>query len=125
MQYAFLAGWSGIIGLTGYAMILAFRRHSGWRRWVLTIAMPDGLGPGVAMSWSNGAFWIFGGSETREAVTFIPIFSGRFPMAWLGMFGGADFSMPVLYVSVPLIALGYLAWTSMTSIKGSDDRTVE
>ena len=56
VQDAFLAGWSGTIGLTGYAMILAFRRHSGWRRWVLTIAMPAGFGPAVAMNWSNGAF---------------------------------------------------------------------
>jgi len=117
VQYAFLAGWSGIIGLTGYAMILAFRRHSGWRRWVLTIAMPVGLGPAVAMNWSNAAFWTFGGSVTKGAATFYPTFSGRFPMAWFGMFGGADFQTPYFYVSVPLIAIGYLAWRSIKGQK--------
>jgi hypothetical protein len=122
VQYAFLAGWSGIIGLTGYAMILAFRRHSGWRRWVLTIAMPVGLGPAVAMNWSNAAFWTFGGSVTNSAATFYPIFTGRFPMAWFGMFGGAEFRTPYFYVSVPLIAIGYLAWAGY---KGVRNRTVE
>lgn len=120
VQYAFLAGWGGIIGLTGYAMILAFRRHSGWRRWVLTIAMPVGVGPAVAMNWSNAAFWTFGGAETRGAATFVPIISGRFPMGWFGMFGGADFHTLYFYMSVPLIAIGYLAWRSISRFRKPD-----
>jgi hypothetical protein len=118
VQYAFLAGWSGIIGLTGYAMILVFRRHSGWRRWVLMIAMPTGLGPAVAMNWNNAAFWTIGGSVTKGASTFYPIFGARFPMAWFGMFGGDEFRTPFFYVSVPLIAIGYLAWRGLESKAG-------
>jgi hypothetical protein len=110
VQYAFLAGWIGIIGLTGYAMVLAFRRHSGWRRWALMTAMPAGFGPAVAMNWNNAAFWIFGGSVSRGAATFYPILSARFPMAWFGMFGGTEFHTPYLYISAPLIAIGYLIW---------------
>jgi hypothetical protein len=122
VQYAFLAGWSGIVGLTGYAMILAFRRHFGWRRWVLTSAMPVGFGPAVAINWSNAAFWTFGGSETRGATTFFPIISGRFPMGWFGMFGGADFHTLYFYMSVPLIAIGYLAWRSIRGFRKPDRR---
>jgi hypothetical protein len=110
VQYAFLAGWIGIIGLTGYAMVLAFRRHSGWRRWVLMITMPVGVGPAVAMNWTNAAFWTFGGFITKGGTTFYPIFTGRFPMAWFGMFGGTEFHLPYFYISVPLIAIGYLIW---------------
>jgi hypothetical protein len=114
-QYAFLAGWIGIVGLTGYAIVLAFRRHSGWRRWALMIAMPLGLGPAVGMNLSNAAFWMLGGSETRGAVSFYPILSARFPMAWFGMFGGAEFGVPYLYMSAPLIAIGYLIWRGIDS----------
>ena len=109
-EYAFLAAWIGIVGLTGYAIVLAFRRQSGWRRWALMIAMPIGVGPAVAMNLSNAAFWVLGGPETRGAVSFYPILSARFPMAWFGMFGGNEFSVPYLYMSVPLIAIGYLIW---------------
>jgi hypothetical protein len=70
-QYAFLAGWIGIIGLTGWAMVLAFRRHSGWWRWALMIAMPLGLGPAVAMNWNNAAFWILGGPSQTVPFLFI------------------------------------------------------
>jgi len=114
-QYAFLAGWIGVIGLTGCAMVLAFRRHSGWRRWALMIAMPLGLGPAVAVNWSNGAFWMFGGTVTKGAATFVPILSGRFPMAWFGMFGGAEMGAPYLYMSAPLVAIGYLIWRGIDS----------
>lgn len=109
-EYAFLAGWIGIVGLTGYAMVLAFRRNSGWRRWALMIAMPIGVGPAVAMNLSNAAFWVLGGPETRGAVSFYPVVSARFPMAWFGMFGGSEFGVPYLYLSAPLIAMGYLIW---------------
>ena len=114
-QYAFLAGWLGIIGLTGCAMVLAFRRHSTWRRWALMIAMPVGLGPAVAMNWSNGAFWSFGGTVTKGAASFYPILGGRFPMAWFEMFGGTEMGAPVLYMSAPLIAIGYLIWRAIAS----------
>jgi hypothetical protein len=114
-EYAFLVGWIVIVVLTGHAMVLAFRRHSGWRRWALIVAMPVGLGPGLAMNLSNGVFWMLGGPETRGAVSFLPIFSGRFPMAWFGMFGGAEFRVPYLFMSAPLIAIGYLIWRSINS----------
>jgi hypothetical protein len=114
-QFAFLAGWIGIVGLTGCAMVLAFRRHSGWRRWALMFVMPLGLGPAVAMNWSNGAFWSFGGTVTKGAASFYPIISGRFPMAWFGMFGGAEMGVPYLYMSAPLIAIGYLIWRGINS----------
>ena len=78
-------------------------------------AMPLGIGPAVAMNWSNAAFWTFGGSVTRGAATFYPIFSARFPMAWFGMFGGTEFSVPYLYMSAPLIAIGYLIWRGIDS----------
>ena len=93
-EYAFLAGWIGIVGLTGYSMVLAFRRNSGWRRWALMIAMPIGVGPAVALNLSNAAFWVLGGSETRGAVSFYPVFSARFPMACFAMFGGSEFGVP-------------------------------
>jgi hypothetical protein len=117
-QYAFLAGWIGVIGLTGCAMVLAFRRHSGWRRWALMIVMPLGIGPAAAMNWSNGAFWTLGGAVTNGTASFYPILSVRIPMAWFGMFGGAEFGAPYLYMSAPLIAIVYLIW------RGIDSRTV-
>jgi hypothetical protein len=122
-QYAFLAGWIGVIGLTGCAILLAFRRHSGWRRWALVIAMPIGFGPTVAMNWNNGAFWIWGGSVTNSAVSFYPILGATFPMAWFGMLGGTEFGVPVLSTSVPLIAIGYLIWTSIDAIAASRSRS--
>jgi hypothetical protein len=114
-EYAFLAAWVGIVSLTGSAMVLAFRRHSGWRRWALTIAMPIGLGPAVAMNLGNGAFWSFGGIVTKGAASFYPILSARLPMAWFGIFGGAEFRAPYLYMSAPLIAIGYLIWRGIDS----------
>jgi hypothetical protein len=122
VQYAFLAGWIGIIGLTGCAVVLAFRRHSGWRRWALIIAMPVGLGPAVAMNWNNAAFWTFGGTVTKGAAAFYPILSARIPMAWFGMFGGAEFNAPYLYMSAPLIAIGYLIWRGIDSRTSAEQR---
>lgn len=117
-EYAFLAGWIGIVGLTGYAIVLAFRRQSGWRRWALMIAMPIGVGPAAAMNLSNAAFWVLGGPETRGAASFYPIVGARFPMAWFGMFGGNDFGVPYLYMSAPLIAIGYLIWRGIFANSG-------
>ena len=45
VQYLFLAGWIAAIVLTARAILIAFRRHAGWRRWVLIAAMPTGLTP--------------------------------------------------------------------------------
>ena len=116
VQYAFLASWIGIIGLTGCAMVLAFHRHSGWWRWALMIAMPLGLGPTVAMNWNNAAFLILGGPGKNNGVSFYPILSGRFPMVWFEMFGGTEMGAPFLYLSAPLIAFGYLIWRGVDSI---------
>jgi len=105
-QYAFLACWMGIIGLTGYAMITAFRRQSGWRRWLLIVAMPLGLTPTVAMNWNTAQSWILE-AVTVPAGSSFPIFAIRFPMA---LFGNTETGTPYLYISAPLIAVGYLIW---------------
>src|SRR5262249_35235367 len=47
-QYLFLAGWVLTIVLTGWAIYLAFKRHRGWRRWLLIALMPLGLTPAMA-----------------------------------------------------------------------------
>jgi hypothetical protein len=105
-QYAFLACWIGIIGLTGYAMMTAFRRESGWRRWLLIIAMPVGLTPTVAMNWNTAQSWILEAMTGPSGFSF-PIFAIRIPMA---SFGNTETGAPYLYISAPLIAVGYLIW---------------
>lgn len=102
-QYAFLAGWMVAIGLTAWAMIVAFRRHRGWRRWVLIALMPLGLTPTVAMNWITAQIWIL---ETNGGQS-IPVFAFRYPMA---LFAYTETRAPFLYVSAPLIAFGYLIW---------------
>jgi hypothetical protein len=111
-QYAFLACWIGIIGLTGYAMITAFRRVSGWRRWLLIVAMPVGLTPTVAINWNTAQSWILEAMTGPAGSTF-PIFAIRFPMA---LFGTTETGAPYLYISAPLIAVGYLAWRCLRHV---------
>src|SRR6185436_6773146 len=58
VQYIALAGWLVVIALTAFAMMLAFKRHTGWRRWALIAAMPLGLTPTLAINWSSAHIWL-------------------------------------------------------------------
>jgi hypothetical protein len=106
VQYLFLAGWIAVIVLTAWAIIIAFRRHTGWRRWALIAAMPLGLTPTVAVNWNTAQVWVLE-AVNNPAGQVIPIFAVRYPMA---LFGRTETLIPYLYVSAPLIALGYLIW---------------
>jgi hypothetical protein len=106
VQYLFLVGWIAAIGFTGWAITIAFRRHTGWRRWALIALMPLGLTPTVAVNWNTAQVWVLE-AVTNSVGSFIPIFSLRYPMA---LFAYTETRAPFLYVSAPLIALGYLIW---------------
>ena len=106
VQYLFLAGWLTVIALTAFAMAIAFRRHTGWRRWALILSMPLGLTPTVAVNWNTAQIWVIE-AVSNSAGEAIPIFAFRYPMA---MFGHNEIHVLYLYVSAPLIALGYLFW---------------
>ena len=105
-QYLFLLAWIVVIALTVWAMILAYRQQTGWRKWALTAAMPLGLTPTVAMNWNTAHVWVL--EATSNAAGFaVPLMSLRYPMA---LFSHTETSVPYLYISAPLIALGYLLW---------------
>jgi hypothetical protein len=106
VQYLFLAVWIAAIALTGWAIVIAFRRHKGWRRWALIAAMPLGLTPTVAVNWNTAQVWVLE-AISNPAGRVIPIFGLRYPMA---LFGQTETLTPYLYISAPLIALGYLIW---------------
>jgi hypothetical protein len=106
VQYLFLAAWIAAIVFTAWAIITAFRRHTGWRRWALIALMPLGLTPTVAVNWNTAQVWVLE-AISNSAGKFIPIFAGRYPMA---LFAYTETRVPYLYVSAPLIALGYLIW---------------
>jgi hypothetical protein len=106
VQYLFLAGWIATILLTAWAITIAFRRHAGWRRWALIASMPLGLTPTLAVNWNTAQLWILEATNT-PAGHVVPIFAARYPMA---LFGHTETLVPYLYVSAPLIALGYLIW---------------
>jgi hypothetical protein len=106
VQYLFLAGWIAAIGFTGWAMTIAFRRHTGWRRWALIALMPLGLTPTVAVNWNTAQVWVLE-AISNSAGSVIPIFNLRYPMA---LFAYTETHAPFLYISAPLIALGYLIW---------------
>jgi hypothetical protein len=106
MQYLFLASWLAVIGITLWAMVVAFRRHNGWRRWALMAAMPLGLTPTVAMNWNTAQVWVLE-AVNNAAGSVIPIFAFRYPMA---LYGRTETLVPYLYISAPLIAFGYLIW---------------
>jgi hypothetical protein len=106
VQYLFLAGWIATIVLTAWAITIAFRRHTGWHRWALVALMPLGLTPTVAVNWNTAQVWVLE-AISNSAGQFIPIFSLRYPMA---LFAYTETRVPYLYVSAPLIALGYLIW---------------
>ena len=112
-QYLFLAGWIAVIAITALAIVVAFRRHRGWRRWALIILMPLGLTPTVAVNWNTGHIWMLEAISNSAGQT-IPILAFRYPMA---LYGFTELRVPYLYISGPLIALGYLIWQLRQSHK--------
>jgi hypothetical protein len=105
-QYLFLAVWIFFILMTAYAAYLAFGRNTGWQRWVLVLLMPLGLTPSVAMNWNTAEVFI-PEAFINPVGRIIPLFAFRYPMALFGKtWPGALF----LYISAPLIAVGYLIW---------------
>jgi hypothetical protein len=106
VQYLFLALWIATIGLTGWAMTVAYGRQTGWRKWALIAAMPLGLTPTVAVNWNTAQIWVLEaiGNATSQS---IPIFAIRYPMA---LVGHTETLVPYLCISAPLIAIGYLIW---------------
>ena len=64
------------------------------------------LTPTVAVNWNTAQVWVLG-AISNEAGSVIPIFGMRYPMA---LFAQTETLVPYLYVSAPLIALGYLIW---------------
>jgi hypothetical protein len=106
VQYLFLAGWIAVIVFTAWAIAIAFRRHTGWRRWALIALMPLGLTPTLAVNWNTAQVWVLE-AVSNPAGHFVPIFAFRYPMA---LFGQTEILVPYLYVSAPLIAFGYLIW---------------
>jgi hypothetical protein len=106
VQYLFLAVWIAVIVLTVCAITVAFRRHTGWRRWTLIFLMPLGLTPTVAVNWNTAQMGVLEAISNPAGYT-IPYFAIRYPMA---SFSYTEALVPYLYVSAPLIALGYLIW---------------
>ena len=106
VQYLFLIGWLATIGLTGWAMIVAYRRQAGWRKWALIAAMPLGLTPTVAVNWNTAQIWVIG-TASNSAGEVIPVVGMRYPMS---LFAFTELGATYFYISAPLIALGYLIW---------------
>jgi hypothetical protein len=106
VQYLFLAGWMAIILFTARAIMIAFRRHTGWRRYALIAAMPLGLTPTLAVNWNTGQLGVLE-AISNTAGQVIPVLAVRYPMA---LFSSTETGVPYLYVSAPLIAFGYLIW---------------
>jgi len=113
VQYLFLLGWIATFALTGWAMIAAYRWHTGWRRWALIASMPLGLTPTVAMNWNTAQIWVIG-AVSNSAGEVVPVFGMRYPMALLGF---TELGATYFYISAPLIALGYLIWWFRSSRK--------
>jgi hypothetical protein len=106
LQYSFLAAWIATIALTGWAIIIAFRRHTGWRRWALIGLMPLGLTPTVAVNWNTAQVWVLE-ATSNSAGYVVPIIAIRYPMA---LFAHTELGATYFYVAAPLIAIGYLIW---------------
>ncbi len=106
LQYLFLVGWIAVIVFTASAIAVAFRRHTGWRRWTLVFLMPLGLTPTVALNWNTAQIVVLEAVSNATGYV-IPIFALRYPMA---LFSYTETGAPYLYVSAPLIAFGYLIW---------------
>lgn len=105
-QYLFLLAWIAVIALTVWAMMLAYRQQTGWRKWALMASMPLGLTPTVAMNWNTAHVWMLEATSNAAGST-VPLVSLRYPMA---LFGRTETYVPYLYISAPLIAAGYLLW---------------
>jgi hypothetical protein len=105
-QYLFLSGWIAAIIFTAWAIAIAFSRHAGWHKWTLIALMPLGLTPTLAMNWNTAELWFLEASNNPAGYV-IPVFAIRYPMA---LFSYSETLVPYLYVSMPLIALGYLVW---------------
>lgn len=108
VQYLFLACWLATIAVTGWAMITAYLRQTGWRKWALLAAMPLGLTPTVAVNWNTAQIWVLE-ATSNAAGQVIPIFAFRYPMT---LVGHTETLVPYLCISAPLIAIGYLIWQS-------------
>ena len=106
VQYLFLAAWIATILFTAWAITVAFRRQTGWRRWALIALMPLGLTPSLAVNWNTAQLWVLEAASSSAGFNF-PIFALRYPMV---LFGRTEILVPYLYISAPLIALGYLIW---------------
>jgi hypothetical protein len=117
VQYLFLAGWIATILLTGWAIIAAFKWHTGWRRWALIVLMPLGLTPTLAVNWNTAHVWVLE-AVSNSAGQVIPFFALRYPMA---LFGYTETLVPYLTLSAPLIAFGYLIWQRRWSQKMTAD----
>jgi hypothetical protein len=105
-QYLFLLTWIAVIAVTGFAMVVAYKRQTGWRRWAFIALMPLGLTPTVAMNWNTGYVWVLE-ATSNAAGSKIPLFAVRYPMT---LFAHTETYVPYLYISAPLFALGYLIW---------------
>ncbi|MGF1932767.1 hypothetical protein ACQUE8_18115, partial [Enterococcus casseliflavus] len=81
--YLFLAGWIVTIALTGFAIVVAFRTHVGWRKWALMASMPLGLTPTLALNWNTAQIWVVG-AVSNAAGEVIPVVGIRYPMALFG-----------------------------------------
>lgn len=106
VQYLFLLGWIVTFAFTGWAMLAAYRRHAGGRRWALIALMPLGLTPTVAMNWNTAQIWVIG-AASNSAGEVIPVVGMRYPMA---LFAFTELGATYFYISAPLIALCYLIW---------------
>jgi hypothetical protein len=67
---------------------------------------PLGLTPSLAVNWNTAQVWVLEAVNNPNGQV-IRIFALRYPMA---LFGYTETLVPYLYVSAPLIALGYLIW---------------
>ena len=105
-QYLFLFAWILALALSGCAIYLAFRRHTGWRKWALGLPMPLGLTPAFALNWNTAQAFVVEFVSTPTGSN-VPLFALHFPMA---SFGRMETGAPYLYISAPLIAIAYLSW---------------
>jgi len=106
LQYLFLTAWLLAIAVTGCAAWIAFRRHTGWRRWILMVLMPLGLTPTLAVNWNTAQTFIVEAVSNSAGYT-IPLFAVRYPMT---VVGHTETGAPFLCISLPLIAIAYLIW---------------
>ena len=88
VQYLFLAGWIAVIGFTGWAITIAFRRHTGWRRWALIGLMPLGLTPTVAVNWNTAQRWVLELRFRKVLIALIAVMAVSFASQGASACGG-------------------------------------